>query len=151
MALVEGLQGQELEIRYDQVVLQIGDSLIRRLSDEIADGDFLIAIVSPDSVSRSGARPSLLLREIRASTSVGSRCFRSDFEAPRCRPCFKTPTGATLIGTMSKRSRVVSRLLSERTLKGVASRPPAKLRSSRGGTCTTPRGDGWRCQRCTTR
>lgn len=50
LALVEHLQGQGLEIRYDQVVLNIGDSLIQKLSREIADGDFLVAIVSPDSV-----------------------------------------------------------------------------------------------------
>jgi hypothetical protein len=53
LALVEPLRTQGLDIRYDQVVLQIGDSLIQKISREIADGDFLIAIVSPDSV-RSG-------------------------------------------------------------------------------------------------
>jgi hypothetical protein len=31
-------------------VLQIGDSLIQKIAGEIADGDFLIAIISPDSV-----------------------------------------------------------------------------------------------------
>ena len=36
LELVEQLQSQELEIRYDQVVLNIGDSLIERLSEEIA-------------------------------------------------------------------------------------------------------------------
>jgi hypothetical protein len=51
ISLVDQLQGQEHEIRYDQVVLNIGDSLIRKLSQEIADGDFLIAIISPDSVT----------------------------------------------------------------------------------------------------
>jgi hypothetical protein len=47
LALVEHLQGQGLDIRYDQVVLNIGDSLIQKISHEIADGDFLVAVVSP--------------------------------------------------------------------------------------------------------
>src|SRR5881394_3785693 len=48
--LAARLQAQGLDIRYDQVVLQIGDSLIQKISREIVDGDFLIAVVSPDSV-----------------------------------------------------------------------------------------------------
>lgn len=51
LSLVDQLQEQKLDIRYDQVVLNIGDSLIRKLAQEITDGDFLIAIVSPDSVA----------------------------------------------------------------------------------------------------
>ena len=50
LALIERLKDQGLDVRYDQVVLQVGDSLIRTLSREIAEGDFLIAVVSPDSV-----------------------------------------------------------------------------------------------------
>ena len=50
LALIERLQDQGLDVRYDQVALQIGDSLIQTLSREIAEGDFLIAVVSPDSV-----------------------------------------------------------------------------------------------------
>jgi TIR domain len=61
LALAERLRAQGLEIRYDQVVLQIGDSLIRRLSDEISDGDFLIAIVSPDSVDSEWCQKELAL------------------------------------------------------------------------------------------
>src|SRR3954453_14140190 len=61
LALVEQLQGQTLEIRYDQVVLNIGDSLIQRLSQEIAAGDFLLAIVSPDSVASNWCQRELAL------------------------------------------------------------------------------------------
>jgi TIR domain len=61
LALVEQLQEQELEIRYDQVVLNIGDSLIQKLSHEIAAGDFLIAIVSPDSVESEWCQRELAL------------------------------------------------------------------------------------------
>lgn len=50
LEVIKHLQAQGLEIRYDQVALHIGDSLIRAISREIADGDFLIALVSPDSV-----------------------------------------------------------------------------------------------------
>jgi hypothetical protein len=53
LALYEHLQSQGLDIRYDSVVLQIGDSLIETISREIVEGDFLIAIVSPDSVQSS--------------------------------------------------------------------------------------------------
>ena len=45
--LAARLQAQGLDIRYDQVVLQIGNSPIQKISHEIADGDFLIAIISP--------------------------------------------------------------------------------------------------------
>jgi TIR domain len=51
LALVPELQAQGLDIRYDQVALHVGDSLIRAISREITGGDFLIAIVSPDSVA----------------------------------------------------------------------------------------------------
>jgi TIR domain len=63
LALIERLQGQGLDVRYDQVVLQIGDSLIRVISQEISDGDFLIAIVSPASVESEWCRKELALAE----------------------------------------------------------------------------------------
>jgi TIR domain len=66
LALVEHLQGQELEIRYDQVVLNIGDSLIEKLSQEIESGDFLVAIVSPDSVESNWCQ-----RELALATTQG--------------------------------------------------------------------------------
>jgi TIR domain-containing protein len=59
--LVEYLRAQGLDIRYDQVVLQIGDSLIQKISREIANGDFLIAIVSPDSVESGWCQRELSL------------------------------------------------------------------------------------------
>jgi hypothetical protein len=59
--LAAHLQAQGLDIRYDQVVLQIGDSLIQRISQEIADGDFLIAVVSPDSVDSGWCQRELSL------------------------------------------------------------------------------------------
>lgn len=61
LTLVEQLQAQGLEIRYDQVVLNIGDSLIQKLSQEIAVGDFLVAIVSPDSVASDWCQHELAL------------------------------------------------------------------------------------------
>jgi TIR domain len=63
LALVERLQAQGLDIRYDRVVLQIGDSLIGVISREISDGDFLIAVVSPDSVESDWCRKELALAE----------------------------------------------------------------------------------------
>jgi hypothetical protein len=61
LELVEHLQAQGLDIRYDQVVLQIGDSLIHKIAGEIADGDFLIAIISPDSVESGWCQRELSL------------------------------------------------------------------------------------------
>jgi hypothetical protein len=61
LALIHELEGQGLEIRYDQVVLRIGDSLIRAISEEIANGDFLIAIVSPESVESEWCQKELAL------------------------------------------------------------------------------------------
>ncbi len=59
--LAEHLEAQGLDIRYDQVVLQIGDSLIQKISQEIHDSDFLIAIVSPDSVESGWCQRELAL------------------------------------------------------------------------------------------
>jgi hypothetical protein len=61
LALVEPLQAQGLDIRYDRVVLNIGDSLIQKISGEIADGDFLIAVISPDSVESAWCQKELSL------------------------------------------------------------------------------------------
>lgn len=61
LSLVEPLRALGAEIRYDQVVLSIGDSLIHKIAAEIADGDFLIAIVSPDSVASEWCRRELSL------------------------------------------------------------------------------------------
>jgi hypothetical protein len=61
LELVEHLHAQGLDIRYDQVVLQIGDSLIQKIAGEIADGDFLIAIISPDSVESGWCQRELSL------------------------------------------------------------------------------------------
>jgi hypothetical protein len=70
LALVERLQAQGLEIRYDRVVLQIGDSLIQVISQEIRDGDFLIAVVSPDSVKSAWCQKELALA---ASQGINER------------------------------------------------------------------------------
>jgi hypothetical protein len=61
LALVEHLQEQGLDIRYDRVALHIGDSLIRAISQEIRDGDFLVAIISPDSIESEWCQKELAL------------------------------------------------------------------------------------------
>jgi hypothetical protein len=62
LALVERLQAQGgLDIRYDRVVLHIGDSLIHAISQEVIQGDFLIAVVSPDSVESEWCQHELAL------------------------------------------------------------------------------------------
>jgi TIR domain len=59
LALIEALQAEGLDVRYDQVVLRIGDSLSTRLAEQIKDGDFLLAVVSPDSVESEWCRKEL--------------------------------------------------------------------------------------------
>ena len=61
LALVDRLEGEGLDVRYDRVVLHIGDSLIRAISTEIAEGDFLIAVVSPDSLASEWCQHELAL------------------------------------------------------------------------------------------
>ena len=61
LSLVEYLQGQGLDITYDQIVLEIGDSLIRRISAAIIEGDFLIAVVSPASVNSEWCQKELAI------------------------------------------------------------------------------------------
>jgi predicted nucleotide-binding protein len=76
LALVEYLQGQGVDVRYDQVVLNIGDSLIETIAGEIADGDFPIAIVSPDSVASPWCQRDSRLPPRTGSISTASRCCR---------------------------------------------------------------------------
>jgi hypothetical protein len=61
LALVQHLQAQGLDVRYDQVVLQIGDSLVQVISREISEGDFLIAVVSPASVNSEWCQKELAI------------------------------------------------------------------------------------------
>ena len=61
LALVEHLENQGLDVRYDRVALHIGDSLIRAISQEISEGDFLIAVVSSDSVESEWCQKELAL------------------------------------------------------------------------------------------
>lgn len=63
LSLVEHLQGQGLDITYDQIVLEIGDSLIRRISEAIIEGDFLVAVVSPNSVNSEWCQKELAIAE----------------------------------------------------------------------------------------
>lgn len=63
LALIEELQMGNVDVRYDQVVLHVGDSLIEKLSTEILEGDFLVAIVSPDSVGSAWCRKELSLAQ----------------------------------------------------------------------------------------
>jgi TIR domain len=50
IALIKHLLDQGLDVRYDRVALHIGESLTRAIAREVTNGDFLIAVVSPNSV-----------------------------------------------------------------------------------------------------
>jgi hypothetical protein len=56
LALAAELRGKGLDVRFDQVVLHVGDSLMETISREITEGDFLIAVVSPDSTASPWCR-----------------------------------------------------------------------------------------------
>jgi hypothetical protein len=61
LALADHLAEEELDVEFDQIVLRIGDSLIARIADAITEDDFLIAVVSPDSVESEWCRKELAL------------------------------------------------------------------------------------------
>ena len=61
LALADRLAAEELDVEFDQIALRVGDSLIARLADVIATDDFLIAVVSPDSVESDWCRKELAL------------------------------------------------------------------------------------------
>jgi hypothetical protein len=86
LALVEHLQDQGLDMRYDQVVLNIGDSLIQKLSREIADGDFLIAIVSPDSVASGWCQRELAMAATQGINQHRVKVLPVKFRAPAMPP-----------------------------------------------------------------
>jgi len=71
LALVPHLQAAGLDVRYDRVALHIGDSLIRAISKEIAEGDFLIAIVSPASVESEWCQTELALAKTQGINKRG--------------------------------------------------------------------------------
>jgi hypothetical protein len=86
LALVEHLQGQGLDIRYDQVVLNIGDSLIQKISREIADGDFLVAVVSPDSVESGWCQRELSMAATQSINQQRVKVLPVKFRAPAMPP-----------------------------------------------------------------
>ena len=59
--LVEELARHGLQILIDRVVLNVGDSLIATISQAIADGDFLIGVISPSSVDSPWCQKELRL------------------------------------------------------------------------------------------
>ena len=61
LSLVEHLRGQGLEITYDQIALEIGDSLIRRISEAILEGDILHLARMLDGLRGEGVAPPLVL------------------------------------------------------------------------------------------
>jgi hypothetical protein len=48
--LAPGLSDRGYHVWIDEVELRIGDSLVERIADASAEGDFVLAIVSPDSL-----------------------------------------------------------------------------------------------------
>lgn len=61
LALVAELQAQDVRVWIDQVELDIGDSLIERISEAIAVEDFVVAVISPHSVESGWCKKELSL------------------------------------------------------------------------------------------
>lgn len=59
--LVEELAQHGFRILIDRIVLNVGDSLIARISEAIGEGDFLIGIISPSSVASPWCQKELRL------------------------------------------------------------------------------------------
>ena len=70
LALSHELTELGLDVRFDQVVLRVGDSLLETISTEIVNGDFLVAVISPDSVESSWCRLEL---EIAMTDGINSQ------------------------------------------------------------------------------
>ena len=64
-AIADGLIARGVRVWLDEAEVRIGDSLIEQISAAIADGDFLIAIVSPDSLESSWCQRELALAAAR--------------------------------------------------------------------------------------
>ena len=60
-ALVEQLKRRGIRVWIDHVELVVGDSLISRVSDAIADGDFLVGVISEHSVRSPWCQKELAL------------------------------------------------------------------------------------------
>lgn len=86
LTLVEHLQDQGLDVRYDQVVLNVGDSLIQKLSLEIANGDFLVAIVSPDSVESGWCQRELAMAATQGINQQRVKVLPIKFRSPAAMP-----------------------------------------------------------------
>jgi hypothetical protein len=80
LAMVEHLQAQGLDVRYDRVVLHIGDSLIRAISQEITEGDFLIAVISPDSIVSDWCQREVALESGSMTCATASSRWHSTVE-----------------------------------------------------------------------
>jgi hypothetical protein len=113
LALVERLEAQGLDIRYDRVVLQIGDSLIQVISQEISEGDFLVAVVSPDSVDSGWCQKELA---IAATQGIDQRRvkvlpvrFRGAAMPPSLQDTFYGDADQDDVETLSRRLSVAMR------------------------------------------
>jgi hypothetical protein len=89
LALVDHLQAQGLDIRYDRVALEIGDSLIRVISKEISEGDFLIAVVSPASVQSEWCQKELALAATQGIDERRVKVLPVRFQAAPMPPMFQ--------------------------------------------------------------
>lgn len=59
LALIDCLHGEGLGVRYDRMLMRVGDSLIGRISEAIVADPFLVAVISPNSVKSEWCRKEL--------------------------------------------------------------------------------------------
>lgn len=60
-ALVDELQERGVKVWIDEIEIVVGDSLIRRISDAIAEGDFVVGVISEHSVESAWCQKELAL------------------------------------------------------------------------------------------
>jgi TIR domain len=86
LALVEHLRAQGLEVRYDQVALYVGDSLSQAIAREVTDGDFLIAVLSPDSLQSEWCKTELGLAKTQGINAKRVKVLPVKFRDPEMPP-----------------------------------------------------------------
>lgn len=60
-ALINALHGEGLGVRYDKILMRVGDSLIGRISEAIVSDAFLVAVISPNSVKSEWCKKELAI------------------------------------------------------------------------------------------
>jgi TIR domain len=99
--LAAGLTQRGVQVWVDECELRIGDSIIERVSEAIAEGDFLLAIISPASLLSGWCKHELALAATRGRERVSVAAVRSVPSTSRARR--RSAGGFTLLASLRAR------------------------------------------------